>query len=211
VRKITDSELQKVMPNCKSSAQWTEALNKAMDKFDISNKHRVAAFLAQIAHESGELRTLVENLNYSAKRLTQVWPKKFPTLEAAAPYANNPKKLANRVYSNRLGNGAPNSDDGWRYRGRGIMQITGRANYHDIGIAIGMDLELQPEQLELPLPAALAAAQFWKSRGLNVLADDLSNDDQEEDFKKITIRINGGTTGLKARKAYWITAKQVIT
>ena len=162
------------------------------------------------AHESGQLTRLAENLNYSAKRLMQVWPNRFPALEKAQQYERNPEKLANYVYAKRLGNGDETSGDGWRYRGRGLIQLTGRGNYRAAAQGIGQPLEGQPELLEQPGPAALSAAWFWKSHGLNELADDRNDDNDTEDFRTVTKRINGGTVGLKERMAFWEKAKAVL-
>jgi len=190
---------------------WCPALNTAMSRFQIDSVARAAAFLAQVAHESNEFRNLVENLNYSAGRLMAVWPKRFPTLEAATPYERQPEKLANYVYASRLGNGDSASGDGWQFRGRGLLQITGRGNYRSTGLGIGLPLETEPERLETPDVAALAAAQFWQSRGLNELADDRNDDNDDEDFVRICTTINGGRTGLDERRQYWERAKTALT
>lgn len=207
---ISEQHLGQIMPNCSNLALWTHCLNDAMQRFEITSPERAAAFLAQIAHESGELCRLVENLNYSAKRLMQVWPKRFTTIEKAKLYERNPEKLANYVYAKRLGNGDEQTGDGWRYRGRGLIQVTGRGNYRSIGQALGLPLEGEPDLLEKPESASLSAAYFWKCRGLNELADDRNDDDDEQDFIRISIIINGGRIGLSQRKAYWATAKSVL-
>lgn len=207
---ITETQLKQIMPMSTQTDVWTPALNDAMDKCDINTPHRAAAFLAQIAHESGELRRLVENLNYSAERLMQVWPKRFPTLQKAQQYAHNPSKLANLVYANRLGNGDEARGDGWNFRGRGLIQLTGRGNYQTVGQALHLSLASQPELLEQPTAAALSAAHFWKARGLNELADDRNEDNDDADFEQITRIINGGLNGLNERKRYWQTAKRVL-
>jgi putative chitinase len=207
---LTDVQLKAIMPAAPDLVGWCHALNEAMIRFEINSPARVAAFLAQVAHESGELRRLVENLSYTAKRLVDVWPKRFPTLAQAQPFERQPERLANRVYANRLGNGDEASGDGWRFRGRGLLQITGRGNYRSCGAALGLPLEGQPELLETPVPAAAAAAQFWKSRGLNELADDRNDDNDDEDFVTITVIINGGKNGLTDRRAYWQRAKTVL-
>lgn len=191
------------------AAQWADPLNLAMARFAIVTPERVAAFLAQIAHESGECRRLVENLNYSAAGLTKTWPHRFPPA-MAAQYAKQPERIANRAYANRLGNGDEASGDGWTFRGRGVLQTTGRSNYRATGVALQMNLEAHPEQLERPLPAALSAAQFWASRGCNALADSVLGDDDDEDFVRITKIINGGTNGLKERRMYWARARAVL-
>ncbi len=207
---VTESQLKQIMPKSKEPQLWTPSLNKAMERFEINNPSRVAAFLAQIAHESRELNVLAENLNYSAAGLMRVWPNRFPTIEKAMEYERNPEKLANYVYAKRLGNGDTNSGDGWRFRGRGLVQVTGRGNYRSIGQAIGLALEASPELLQQPDAAALSAGYFWRSRGLNELADDRNDDNDDEDFITITVRINGGRTGLAERRAYWERAKGVL-
>ena len=195
------------LPQLARAGDWTQALNPAMERFEINTPQRSAAFLAQLAHESGEFTRLVENLNYTAARLCAVWPTRFPTADAAQPYARNPEALANVVYARRLGNSDAASGDGWRFRGRGLIQLTGRGNYRTSGTAIGVPLEDQPDLLETVGPAALSAAQFWSSRGLNHLADDQNDANDDADFVKITKIINGGTAGLNSRRQYWARAQ----
>jgi len=207
---ISPLQLLTFLPTVPRADQWTAALNSAMDRFEINSQRRAAAFLAQVAHESGELQRLVENLNYSAVRLCAVWPNRFATLDAAKPYERNPERLANYVYAKRLGNGDSASGDGWRFRGRGLIQLTGRGNYRSCGAATGLPLETEPQRLEAPEAAALAAAQFWHSRGLNHLADDQNDDNDEQDFVSMTKIINGGTAGLKSRRQYWARAKAAL-
>ena len=198
------------LPGLPGAAAWTAALNEAMARFEINTPARIAAFLAQTAHESGEFRRLVENLNYSAAGLCKTWPNRFASLDVAKPYERNPEVLANYVYAKRLGNGDVGSGDGWRFRGRGLIQLTGRGNYRSCGLAVTLPLETQPERLETPEAAALAAAQFWQSRGLNHLADDSNDDNDDEDFVTITKIINGGTAGLTSRRTYWTRAKAAL-
>jgi putative chitinase len=207
---ITDTQLTTFLPGLSNVPQWTSALNTAMDRFEINTTRRAAAFLAQVAHESGEFQRLVENLNYSAARLCAVWPNRFATPDVAKPYERNPEALANFVYAKRLGNGDTASGDGWRFRGRGLIQLTGRGNYRSCGVALMLPLEAEPERLETPDGAALAAAQFWQSRGLNHLADDENDDNDDADFVSITKIINGGTAGLTSRRTYWARAKTAL-
>ena len=206
---ITEVIISKVMPKCPDVAAWIAPLNSAMSRFDITDGRRAAAFLAQVAHESSELTQLIENLSYSAARLIQVWPRRFPTLKKARTYERNPEKLANYVYASRLGNGDEASGDGWRYRGRGLIQTTGRSNYRATGAALILQLESEPTLLEEPDNASLSAAWFWKSHGLNELADAGGAGD-EEDFETISIRINGGRSGLTCRQAYWRKARDAL-
>ena len=204
---LTTIGLLKVMPRAVDvAAAFIGPLNQAMARRDISTPARVSAFLAQIAHESAELTRLEENLNYRAETLQRVWPSRFPTLVEAELYARNPEKIANFVYGGQLGNGPAESGDGWRYRGRGLLQVTGRANYRACSIAIAGDADtllLNPELLAAPEYAAESAGWFWNLRGLNVYAD-------RGDFEGITRRINGGLNGLVDRVAYWHRATSML-
>jgi putative chitinase len=173
-------------------------------EFDISDKpNRLHFFLAQIAHESGGLTGIEENLRYSAKRMTEIWPSRFPTLAAAEPFANNPEARANKVYANRMGNGPAGSGDGWKYRGRGYIQITGRDGYRAIGTAIGIDLEAHPDRAATPEDALRVACGFWKWKKVNALCD-------EGDFLKVTRLVNGGTTGRADREAWLAKVRKVL-
>ncbi len=199
---ITVDALKKAFPLCAAPEDWVKALAPAMEQYAINTPARIASFLAQTGHESSQFNRLVEGLIYkTALRLTKVWPKRFPDEASALPYVNNEEKLANLVYAKRLGNGDTNSGDGYRFRGRGIIQITGRSNYADAGKALGLDLVNQPDLLLQKPNAALSAAWFWNSRGLNALADDRTDDNDLEDFTEITKRINGGSVGLNERLA----------
>ena len=172
------------------------ALNEVLPRYEITTPERVAAFLAQCGHESVDFTVLQENLNYSAKGLAATWPKRFLSEEAAQPYSRNPEKIANRVYSSRMGNGDEASGDGWRYRGRGAIQLTGRDNYTAFAKSINKSLDETVEYLET-LPGAIeSAAWFWKRNNLNVLADAL-------DIVTSTRRINGGTIGLEDRRRHF--------
>lgn len=208
---ITGDQLKAFLPRLSDLSVWSDSLNDAMDRFEImASRERVAAFLAQIAHESGECSCLEEKLSYTAKRLTEVWPKRFPTLERALPYERQAEKLANYVYAKRLGNGDVLTGDGWRFRGRGLLQVTGRANYRSVARALALPLEAEPELLSKPQTAALSAAYYWHSRGLNELADDRNDDDDDEDFVTISVLINGGRAGLESRRRYWAKAKALL-
>lgn len=199
---LSAEQIQRIFPSCKTPAVWADALAPAFQKYEIETPDRIASFLAQTGYESGQYNRIEENLNYStASRLTKVWPKRFPNEASAMPYVNNPQGLANLVYANRMGNGDAQSNDGFRYRGRGIIQLTGRSNYDSAGDAMGVNLLETPELLSDPKWAALRAGWYWQSRGLNELADDRTHDDDLEDFARITRRINGGLVGLKERFA----------
>ena len=208
---VTIKQLQSIMPKVPDPQGWARVLNAAMEEFEIRSALRKAAFLAQIAHESTELRRLVEGLNYSAAGLRRTWPSRFPTDALAREYERKPERIANFVYANRLGNRNEESGDGWRYRGRGVLQVTGRANYRSVGRMLKVAFDETPELLEDPTHAARSAGLFWWSHGLNELAD--TSGDQvhaDEDFRLITTRINGGTNGLADRRRYWALAKQVL-
>lgn len=180
---ITFTALRETLPL--APREWLDGLIMLDQKWGIVTRTRMAAFVAQIAHESAQFTRLQENLNYSAERLTVVWPKRFPTLTSAQPYARNPEKLANKVYADRMGNGDEASGDGWRYRGRGPIQLTGKNNYLAAGITA-------PDTLLIPAGGLNAAAWFWKSHGLNEYAD-------LWDIPSITKSINGGLLGLAER------------
>lgn len=170
-------------------ARFAPDLVKAMAYYEINNERRIAAFLAQVAHESMHFRHLEELLGYSAARLVAVWPKRFPTLAAAQPYAYKPEALANHVYANRMGNGPESSGDGWCYRGRGLFELTGADNYRAASRALSRDfMGTNAGLVALPEGAAWTAAWFWKSHGCNELADGWS-------LKPMTIAINGGLVG----------------
>jgi putative chitinase len=183
---------------------WLVPLQQAMDESEINTRPRGAAFLAQVIHESDALKVLSENLNYStAARLCAIWPTRFPSEQAALPYVKQPELLANFVYASRMGNGDVHSGDGWRFRGRGLIQLTGRGNYVRCATALRLDLVGAPDLLQQPPAAARSAAWFWKSSGLNELADPRPNANATEDFARITKIINGGTHGLAERQALW--------
>jgi putative chitinase len=164
-------------------------------KFQINTPLRLAHFLAQCGHESGGFRVTQENLNYSAKGLAGIFRKYFPTEAAAAPYARQPQKIANKVYANRMANGSEASGDGYKFRGRGYIQLTGRDNYTQFGKAIGEDIASNPDVVASKY-SLLSAAWFWSKNGLNKLADVGATDST---VTSITKRVNGGTIGLPDR------------
>ncbi|MGA9771448.1 MAG: glycoside hydrolase family 19 protein [Blastocatellia bacterium] len=202
---ISQEQLKRIAVNLPTTlcGLYAPLLATAMNEFEIDTPRRGAAFLAHTCHESQEYQRLVENMNYSAQRLMAVWPKRFPSLSYAQAYDHQPEKIANYVYANRNGNGSPESGDGWRYRGRAIIGITGKANYEPCGVGIGLDLVSHPELLEQPVHAIRAGAWWWSEHGLNALAD-------ASEFEEQTKVINGGLNGLAERKIYWARAKQVL-
>lgn len=209
--------LKQIYPNSteENRVKYANELRAAMMRYNIDNPNRMRAFLAQIGHESGQLSAVVENLNYSAKALRLVFGKYFKTDAEAEQYARKPEAIANVVYANRLGNGNTKSGDGWKYRGRGLIQITGKANYADAdakmyGMPMGVDLVSEPELLATPEYAAQSAAWWWDNAGLNSLSDQLGGANDTEVFKQITKRVNGGYNGLDDRLAIYERAKNVI-
>ncbi len=192
---------------------WQPALTMACERYAVATPARLAAFLAQLAHESDGFSQLVENFHYTAARLCAVWPHRFFLLPDepagrldADEYAGHPELIANTVYADRMGNGPVSSGDGWRYRGRGLLQISGRNNYGDAAQDIGVDVLLNPDLLVEPLNAAMSAAAMWQRIGANELADA----DTAEAFGEITFAINGGTEGMDSRVHYWQLARRVI-
>lgn len=196
---LTRDQVQRITGD---ADRWTTPLNAALSLWHIDTPQRAAMFLAQVAHESGGFRTLVESLHYSATRLLQVWPTRFTPTDAAA-MAFNEQAIANRAYGGRLGNGPEDSGDGYAFRGRGLIQLTGRDNYTRCGAALGLDLVGHPELLEQPIYAAQSAGWFWSTRGCNELAD-------AGDYLGITKRINGGTNGQADRETWLATVRAVL-
>jgi len=202
---ITQQQLLRILPNAGDLAGvFVPVLNTAMNDYQIVTAQRVAAFLAQAGHESGQLRSVVENLNYGAQALVATWPSRF-TPDLAEQVARQPEQIANIVYASRMGNGDASSGDGWNYRGRGLIQITGCDNYRQCSLGLFGDERLlqQPELLEQPQWAAESAAWFWEQQGLNELAD-------ADQFNSITRKINGGLNGLEDRLQLWARARAVL-
>ncbi len=207
---ITSETLRKIYPLSKNINRYLGALNMSMQECGIDTVDRIRAFLAQVGHESSQLNTVEENLNYSAQGLRKIFPKYFPTQKEALAFARNPERIANRVYANRMGNGSEESGDGWTFRGRGLIQITGRDNYSYMSSLMGKDLTIWPDALLLPLDACRSAALWWKANGLNALADKLSGSGERKTFEAITKRVNGGLNGIDDRWEIYQRAKAVI-
>jgi putative chitinase len=201
--KVTKEQLDKITTRNKNNAALAEALNKYLDKYEINTKNRVAGFLAQCGHESVDFTVLKENLNYGAKGLVATFKKYFPDEATALKYERQPEKIANRVYANRMSNGDEASGDGYKYRGRGAIQLTGKDNYTRFAAAIGKTIEETVAHLETIDGAIESACWFWKTNGLNAIAD-------KDDILAMTKKINGGTIGLEDRKAHYEKAKQVL-
>jgi putative chitinase len=184
-------------------AKWYKPLIDTFIKYNISTTQRQACFIGQCQHESNNFKTLEENLHYSADGLMRVWPSRFTDKIVADAYANNPEKIANKVYAGRMGNGDEESSDGWAFHGRGLIQLTGRDSYDKFGKAVGVVFTGQPQLLVEPNYAALSAGWFWNKTGLNDLAD-------AQEYGQMTKRINGGTLGLDDRIVRITKAKQVL-
>lgn len=183
--------------------QVLDGINITLEKYKINTPLRMRHFFAQVLHESNNLHTLKENLNYSAKGLRTTFKKYFPSDEIAVQYARQPEKIANRVYASRMGNGNEASGDGWRFRGRGALQITGKDNYTKLSKDTGIDFVAKPELLETPQYGTLSAGWYWNKNGINALAD-------KDNIKAVTKSINGGYIGLDSRIAIYNRLKTII-
>lgn len=199
---ITPQDLKRILPNCRDPQTWANVLSAVLTERGIEDKTKVAQFIAQTSHESADYSVLVENLNYSADGLLRVF-KKYFTPQTAAQCARKPEQIANRVYANRMGNGPESSGDGWRYRGRGAIQLTGKNNYRACSIALfgNENLLTDPGYLCTPEGAIRSAVWFWQVNNVGALADDV---------RATTLKINGGTHGLDDRAARFARALDVL-
>jgi putative chitinase len=193
---LTEKQVSSCVSQNKNVPALTAALNKILEKYEINTKERVAGFLAQCGHESAGFTVLQENLNYGAKGLRGVFGKYFPDDATAAKYERKPEMIANKVYGGRMGNGPEASGDGYKYRGRGAIQLTGHDNYAAFAKAIGKDMDETIKYLETIDGAIESACWFWKKNGLNEIAD-------KKDILAMTKKINGGTIGLEDRTKHW--------
>lgn len=203
---LTKEQLRQLIPKNPYIDNWYHALSQLLPDYEINTPQRIAAFIAQCAHESAEFTALKENLNYRAVTLRKIFPKYFPTDEIANQYASLPNKqeaIANRVYANRMGNGDEASGDGFRYCGRGLIQLTGKDNYSWFAASIGISPDEASEYLQTFEGAAQSACWFWESNNLNQWAD-------KGDILTLTKRINGGTIGLDDRIKHYNHALHVL-
>jgi len=194
--KFTKDQLRQMIPKNPYIDNWYKAISEILPEYQINTPKRVAAFLAQCAHESGGFIFLKENLNYKAPSLRKVFPKYFQDDATAAAYANKPEKIANRVYANRMGNGDEKSGDGWKYCGRGLIQLTGKDNYTFFAGSLDIPVEEASEYLQTFEGAVQSACFFWEQNNLNQWAD-------KGDILTLTKRINGGTIGLEDRQKHY--------
>ena len=183
--------------------EWVDALNETFQKFGINTPRQRADFIGQCSHECGNFKVLEENLNYRAETLMKLWPKRFNPSNVN-DYARNPKKIANMVYSNRMGNRDEASGDGYRFRGRGCIQLTGYANYFHASKSCGVDFHKEPELVATPRYAAMTAGWFWSTHNCNELAESAN-------WTALTKKINGGTIGLDDRIKHINQALAVLT
>ena len=203
---FTVDKLEECVTENKKIGDWHSALANALPKYDINTPERVAGFLSQTAYESAYYTRTVENLNYSAQGLRKIFGKYFPTDKLAAAYARKPEKIANRVYANRMGNGDENSGDGWKFRGHGLIQVTGKFNHEECSIFLYNDPSVlldKPELLTYMDGAVLSACWYWTTRKLNNYAD-------ARDITKITRLINGGTHGLETRQVLFTRMVKIL-
>ena len=203
---LTLQQLKQLLPKNPYVEQWHHALSQLLPEYEINTPKRIAAFIAQCAHESGGFMFLKENLNYKAATLRKIFPKYFPTDAMAADYAARPNKqeaIANLVYANRMGNGGPETGDGYRYCGRGLIQLTGKTNYSYFAASLSIPVEEAAEYLQTFEGAAQSACWFWETNNLNAFAD-------EGDIKEMTRRINGGYIGLEDRVKHYEHALHVL-
>ena len=185
-------QLRQIIPKNQYVTYWYDALKQLLPDYEINTPERIAGFLAQCTHESGGFTAIKENLNYRAATLRKVFPKYFPNDDLANEYAGKQEKIANRVYANRMGNGPEESGDGYRYCGRGLIQVTGKDNYFWYAESIQITPEEASQYMECFEGAAQSACWFWESNNLNSCAD-------RRDILTMTKKINGGTIGLEDR------------
>lgn len=202
---VTLELLTELFPQTKKEVceKYLDPLIQTCDRYEIVSDDRLAAFLGQIGTESGGLNHVRENLNYSDTSLLKVFPKYFKTPADAAQYARKPEMIANRVYGGRMGNGTEATGDGWRYRGRGFIQITGKNNYTAFAKDNDITVEDAVAYLETDMGAAISAGWYWWKNNLNAIAD-------KGDITTLTKKINGGTHGLEQRMQYYKTAKLIL-
>ena len=199
-------QLKQLLPKNPYVDHWHHALAQLLPEYEINTPQRIAAFIAQCAHESGGFMVLKENLNYKAATLRKIFPKYFPTDEMANQYASMPNKqeaIANLVYANRMGNGGPETGDGYRYCGRGLIQLTGKSNYSWFAASLDIPVEEAAEYLQTFEGAAQSACWFWENNNLNRFAD-------VGDIKGLTKAINGGYIGLEDRIKHYEHALHVM-
>ena len=195
---ITSDLIKTAFPKIKLPVEeFVSILNKILPEYDINTKERIVGFLAQTGHESGGYTKFVENLNYGAEGLCSTWPKRFPTLASAKPYARTPEKIGNKVYCDRMGNGPEASGDGWKYRGRGLIALTGKSMYQNFANYINKPLSECVEYCSSLEGSIESACWFWKENNLNRFCD-------KSDLKGLCKAINGGLIGFSERQKLYV-------
>jgi putative chitinase len=200
---LSKEQLAQLIPGNPYVDYWHSAMERCLPDYDINTPQRIAAFMAQCGHESGNFKFLKENLKYRAQSLVKVWPRYFPNMDIANQYAGKEEMIANRAYANRMGNGPEESGDGWRFCGRGLIQLTGRNNYQSFADSIETDINDIPAYLGTFEGAVQSACWFWETNNLNKFAD-------TGDMLNLTKRINGGTLGLDDRIKHYNHALHVL-
>lgn len=200
---LTRNQLKQLLPKNQYIDHWYQALSQLLPDYNINTPQRIAAFIAQCAHESGNFVFLTENLNYKAVSLMKVFPKYFKDMNTAKDYEKKPEKIANKIYANRMGNGDEASGEGWKYRGRGLIQLTGKTNYTWFAASLEISPEEAAEYTQTFEGAAQSACWFWETNNLNKEAD-------AGDIKTMTRKINGGYIGLDDRIKHYQHALHVL-
>jgi putative chitinase len=200
---LKKEQLRQLLPKNPYIDQWHKALSQLLPDYEINTPQRIAAFVAQCAHESGGFVFLTENLNYKAESLMKLFSKYFKDMPTAKAYERNPQKIANRIYADRMGNGNEASGDGWKYRGRGLIQLTGKTNYTWFAASLEISPEEAAEYTQTFEGAAQSACWFWETNKINTFAD-------KNDIVGMTKRINGGTIGLDDRIKHYEHALHVL-
>lgn len=202
---VTIEQLERLFESTHKATleKYIDALNEALEKYEITTPKRIAMFMSQIGHESGGLTIVEENLNYRPERLKVIFPKYFSNVDPTE-YAHNPQKIANRVYANRMGNGNEQSGDGYKFKGRGFIQLTGHDNYASLAHALDMTIDEVVEYMLTPEGACMSACWFWSTHNLNAFAD-------AGDCLGATKRINGGVIGLAEREEIYKEALEIFS
>lgn len=200
---MTLDQFKAIVGNNPYAEHWVEALDKCFEEYEINTPLRQAAFMGQCCVESAKFTAIQENLNYRAESLFKQWKSHFPTMEIAKQYEHQPEKIANRAYENRMGNGPEASGDGWKFRGKGLIQLTGRDNYQAFADSLQMEVDEAAAYLETFEGAVQSACFFWESRNLNALADKGAID-------QISHIVNGGTLGQDERRHFYEVSLHVL-
>ena len=200
---ITSDKLKLLIPTNKHIDEWCSSLNKILPQYEINTPKRIAMFIAQCAHESGDFTVLTEDLHYRSEALMHSWPSRFPTVMIADQYAMQPEKIANRAYADRMGNGNEASGDGWKFRGKGLIQVTGHDNTTNFAKSKNMTLEQATAYLLTYDGTVESGCWYWKVNNINPWCD-VGN------VEKVTQIINGGYNGLENRKSKYAQAIKVL-